>query len=79
MEKLKVPEIWKILNKATRGHMAVYDLACAMYGLEEDTIRDIADKIHNDLYLDKWDWRKHAKEIIKNKQAEKKWRKIHEH
>lgn len=71
-KKLTTPEIWKILNKAVRGRLAVYDLACAMNGLSENVIRDIADKIHNDLYLDRWDWRQRAITDIQNKKYERK-------
>ena len=76
MKKLTTPEIWKILNKAVRNKLPVYDLACAMNGLTEETVRDIADKIHNDLYLDRWDWRARAKINIKNEQHEKKIKEI---
>lgn len=69
--KPTISEIWQILNKATRGKMAVYDLACCMYGLDKNTILDIADKIHNDLYLDKWNWRKRAKIRIQNEKLDK--------
>lgn len=75
-KKLTTPRIWKILNKAVRGKLAVYDLACAMNGLSEDVIRDIADKIHNDLYLDRWDWRQRAKIDIQNKKEEQKIREL---
>ena len=76
MNKIDVPNIWKILNKAVNGKLAVYDLAISMYGLEENTIRDIADKIHNDQYLSKWDWRKLAKEKIEKEKWIKKIEKI---
>lgn len=75
-KKLTTPRIWQILNKAVRGKLAVYDLACAMNGLSEDVIRDIADKIHNDLYLDRWDWRQRAKIDIQNKKEEQKIREL---
>ncbi len=77
MEKKPTTQrIWQILNKAVRGKLAVYDLACAMNGLSEDVIRDIADKIHNDLYLDRWDWRQRAKIEIQDKQYKRKIREL---
>ena len=77
-KKLTTPRIWQILNKAVRGRLPVYDLACAMNGLSEDVIRDIADKIHNDLYLDRWDWRERAKNEIKTNKFNEKIKKIKE-
>lgn len=69
MNKIDIPSIWKILNKAVHGKLAVYDLAISMYGLDKETVKDIAEKIHNDIYLNKWNWRK----LAENKIEKEKW------
>lgn len=76
MERLKTPEIWKILNKAVGNKLPVYDLAYSMNGLSKDVVKDIANKIHNDLYLSKWNWRELAKNKIKNEQFKRKIKEV---
>ena len=63
MKKPSIHEIWKILNKAVHGKQPVYDLATKMLGLDYNTVMDIAEKIHNDIFLNKWNWR----ELTKNR------------